>query len=258
MTLIGIMGDVHGSVQATAYGLKLFKAQGIDTVVQVGDFGFWPGEYGQKFLNAVSEHLTDNDQNLIVVPGNHEDYNQLKHLSSDEDGFHMSRTRIKVAPRGHRWSQDGVSFVALGGAPSVDRSYRVAQQRRTSHPLWWIDEAITDEDVQTTVSGGYADVMFAHDAPFGVEQIERFIAPNPHGFAKQDLMYALEGRERMRTAVEGVSPKIFCHGHYHHVIKDTLTLENSNEVQIRGLNADGKYGTYATLDLSDLSFQLLG
>lgn len=256
--IIGLMGDVHGNESAVARGLNLFKEQGIDTIVQLGDFGFWPGEYGQKFLNVVSEILTDNDQYLIVVPGNHEDYNQLKNLSKDEQGFDIIRTRIRVAPRGHRWSLEDVSFVALGGAPSVDRSYRVSQQRRSGHPLWWAEEAITDEDVEKTVSGGYADVMFAHDAPFGVSQIERHIGPNPFGFAKQDLLYALEGRERMRTAVEGVAPRMFFHGHYHIVIKDTLTLENSHEVLIRGLNADGKYGTYAILDLSDLSFYLIG
>lgn len=258
MTLIGLMGDVHGNPSAVAHGLKLFQMQGITTVVQLGDFGFWPGAIGQSYLSSVSEHLTDNDQYLVVVPGNHEDYNQLKYLSTDEDGWQSIRTRIKVAPRGHRWTWDEVSFVALGGAPSVDRTYRVAQQKHTSFPLWWPEEAITDEDVERTIEGGTADVMFAHDAPFGVSQIENYIAPNPFNFPRQDLMYAKEGRERMRQAVEAVSPKMFFHGHYHKVFKDTLTLENSNEVLIRGLNADGKYGTYAILDLSDLTFELLG
>ena len=106
MTLIGLMGDVHGNINTVAYGMKLFKEQGISAVIQAGDFGFWPGDPGQKYLNQVSEVLTDNEQFLLEVPGNHEDYNQLKHLSKDESGMDIVRSRIRVAPRGHRWEWD--------------------------------------------------------------------------------------------------------------------------------------------------------
>lgn len=257
MTKIGMLGDVHGNNIVVSAALRLFEDAGVSEVYQLGDFGFWPGVYGEKYLNAVSQMLTDTGIRLTITPGNHEDYTYLKGLSTDEDGFKMSRSRIRVAPRGHRWTVDGVSFVSLGGAPSVDRTYRVRTQRATSHPLWWPEEEVTEEDVTKTVEGGYADVFLAHDVPFGVNQVETRIAKNPHRFARQDLDYALTGRQIMLKAVEGVKPKLYFHGHYHFVVKDTLKLDDT-EVKIFGLNADGKYGTCGILETDDLSFTLLG
>lgn len=258
MTLIGMLGDVHGSKGIVSAMLRNFEEAGVTEVYQLGDFGFWPGEYGEKYLNAVSQMLTDTGIRLTVTPGNHEDYTYLKGLNTDDDGFKMSRTRIRVAPRGHRWTVDGVSFVSLGGAPSVDRTYRLRTQRATSHPLWWPEERVTEEDVALTVDGGYADVFLAHDAPLGVRQIETRIAKNPHKFTREDLDYAYTGRQAMLEAVTGVKPKMYFHGHYHFVVKDTLTLEDKTEVKIFGLNADGVYGTCGILNTDDLSFTLLG
>lgn len=253
---IGIIGDTHGNSAAVNYGLKLFSEEGVKNVIQVGDFGFWPGKAGENFLTDVSLALTDYDMTLYVVPGNHEDYTQIRNFMVDEDGWQSARTRIKVAPRGHRWEWAGRSFVALGGAPSVDRTWRVQGQRMKRIKLWWPEEEITEEDVDRTIEGGYADLMFAHDAPLGVPTIEKKIGPNPLGFYDEDLAYALVGRERMLRAVEGVKPQMFFHGHYHFVVRDILP-QDEGHIKVFGLNADGAYGTYAILDLETLHFSLI-
>lgn len=256
MTKIGIMGDTHGRFDTIKKGSKKFASRGIETIVQVGDFGFWPGKPGQEFLNEVSVYLQNAKQEMFVVPGNHEDYPQIKTFAAEEDGWLRAKPRIRVAPRGYRWEWDTRSFVALGGAPSVDRSFRIHEQRRTSHPLWWADEEVTEEDVAKTVDGGFAEVMFAHDAPLGVPTIEKRIAANPHRFFRQDLDYALIGREKMLKAITGVKPKMYFHGHYHFVVRDLLPVEGHN-VEIYGMSADGTPGTYGILDLEDLSFSFL-
>lgn len=256
--LIGLLGDVHGRSGVVASMLKRFKKQGVSTIIQVGDFGFWPGKAGILFIKDVSKALLDNNQNMIVIPGNHEDYRQINELSEDEDGWLTVTPQIKVAPRGFRWTYEGVSFVALGGAPSVDRAWRIANQRQAIYPFWWPEEDITAEDIEKTVSGGYADVMIAHDAPWGVPQIEERIKDNPLGFEDEDLEYALEGRLKMLAAINGVSPKIFVHGHYHFPVDDSILTGDGQETRIFGLNADGRYGTCAILDVSDLSVSIVG
>lgn len=252
---IGILGDTHGNTATVFNMLDRFKANGISNIVQVGDFGFWPGNPGMTFLREVNTHLSKNEQTLYVVPGNHEDYRFINSLHVHEDGWMRARENILVAPRGFRWEWEGVSFVALGGAPSVDRAWRRDFQRRNGHPVWWPEEDITREDMDKTISGGEADVMIAHDAPYGVPAVERGIAGNPLGFESEDIAYADVGRQKMREVVEHVKPKIFFHGHYHWKVDDVLELEDSSVTHIKGMAADGAPMSVGILTLPDLTFQ---
>lgn len=260
MTRIGIVGDTHGNSQVTLTILDKLNSQGIKEVHSVGDFGFWPGNPGMHFLSQVNTHLGRLGQTLYVTPGNHEDYNFINALLPNEDGWLVARSHILVAPRGHRWERDGVSFVSLGGAPSVDRSWRLESQRRSGYPVWWAAEDITQEDMDRTIVGGYADIMITHDAPFGVPSIEKGITGNPHSFTEQDLRYAYEGRCKMREVVEAVRPKIFFHGHYHWKVDDKLEIFNENTglddvTLIKGLASDGVPNSYGVLDLKTLEFE---
>lgn len=257
---IGILGDTHGTANTVLGALRYFFANDVDTIIQVGDFGFWPGSHGSTFVTYVNTLLKKNNQTMYVVPGNHEDYNQIKNFPEREDGWLIAKENILVAPRGHRWEWNGVSFVALGGAPSPDRTWRVQGQRMKGIPLWWPEEAITPEEAEYTMAGGYADVMIAHDAPHGVGQIERRIEKNPNGFYKDDLEYALQGRMLMLNVVDVVRPKLFFHGHYHFMVDDRLYLFNENtgmddEVQIKGLSSDGQPNSMGILDLETLKFR---
>lgn len=268
---IGIMGDTHGSTNwVKGYALGKFKREGIQTIIQVGDFGIWPGERGGLFAKAVNAELKKNDQEIIVVPGNHEDWTKINSLPEYDDGFLSFRDNIRVAPRGHRWEMDGKTFVGLGGAPSVDRQWRLHGMKisladwKTSEEmlagrgaglrdkqLWWPEEQITEEDVAKTIAGGYADVFVAHDAPHGVQTIETRIAGNPMGFWEGDLAYAEVGRERMTRAFEGVKPKLFLHGHYHFPVNETV-----GETHVVGLATDTANGSLGALDTEDLSVEI--
>lgn len=255
MSLIGLLGDTHGSTRVIEASLDTFKKQDVTKIIQVGDFGFWPGKPGQQFLTQVNTHLAKNGQTLYVTPGNHEDYAFLKHLRTREDGWQEAREHILVAPRGHRWEWDGVSFVSLGGAPSVDRGWRLDFQRKKGYPVWWKEEDITREDMDKTISGGHADIMIAHDAPFGVSGVERGIAGNPFNFTEEDLRYGYEGRCKMREVVDVVRPKLFFHGHYHFKVDDTLEFESGDRTKILGLAADGAPMSWGIMDLTSMEFQ---
>src|SRR6059058_2673772 len=68
-----------------------------------------------------------------------------------------SRT-CRVATAG-TWK--GLSFLALGGAASIDRKHR---RDRYS---WWVEEYLTEEDILTAQSSGPVDIMITHDSPYG-------------------------------------------------------------------------------------------
>jgi hypothetical protein len=245
MTRIGLLGDTHGSIGWVRYALNKFHREGIDTILQLGDFGIYDSTNGQHFLKIVRQLLEHYGQTLYVVPGNHEDWEYINSIPIEDDGWQKLRSNIFLAPRGFRWEWEGVSFVALGGGPSVDRSWRSRSQAHAKKRfLWWEEEAITDEDVAKTVEGGYADIMVAHDAPY-VPSIDARIEGNPHGFEPADLMYAAEGRARMNTAFEGVKPKIFLHGHYHFLVNEIV-----GESHVLGLNCDEGNYSLGQLDLA--------
>jgi len=263
MTRYGLLGDTHGNANTVLAALRRFQKEDITQILQVGDFGVWPGNHGSTFLSYVNKVLAKNGQTLYVTPGNHEDYDQINSWYIHDDGWARAREHILVAPRGLRWTWEGVSFVSLGGAPSVDRKWRVENEKRGARKSWWAEEDITDADIVKVTSGGHADVMVAHDAPYGVPSIERRIAGNPNGFHPDDLKYSDQGRQKMYNVVDIVRPKVFLHGHYHFVVDDKLEIFNENTglpdtVRIIGMNADGAYGTCGVLTLPELQVDFWG
>ncbi len=226
---IGLLGDVHGRIGWFRYAIDKFKREGIDTIVQLGDFGLGdPFMYG-KTLKSLNNALVRNGITFYVVPGNHENYDFIDSIPVEADGWQHLKSNILLAPRGHRWEWDGISFVALGGAPSVDRTWRIANELFSKTKSWFPGEAITPEDVAKVSAGGYADVMIGHDAPGGVVEIQRNIGGNPHGFKGVDILYAAEGRDLMTQAFRAVAPKFFFHGHYHFLVDEAIPVERDGQ-----------------------------
>lgn len=248
---IGLLGDTHGQHRWTRFALWLFAQEGVDTVIQVGDFGI--GKDGDRFHTEVDQWCRKFGIRLWVVPGNHENYDTIESLKENEDGTLFLTEHISVLPRGYRWEWQGRSFVALGGAPSVDRQWRLRDEKQfKGQKLWWIQEMITRDDADKTISGGYADVMIGHDAPFA-PTIEARIAKSKNMFPLVDLMYASEGRELMEEVVSKVMPHYFFHGHYHFKVDNVRTWDTGDETRVMGLDCDGSLDAFAILDLD--SFQ---
>lgn len=245
---IGLLGDTHGNRAWVLYALDKFRREGITTIIQVGDLGVWPGERSGKSWNKVNETLLINEQTMYVAPGNHEDYDRIESLRRNKGGWLVFRERILLAPRGHRNTFEGVDFVWLGGAASVDRFFRQDDWPKS----WWEQEAITDKDVARTAEGGHAPVMVCHDAPSGVSQIQARIADNPHGFKMWDIEYAEEVRERLTTAFEAVRPELLLHGHYHFPVDEQVQRDGFSS-RIFGLAADGMNFALGHLDLPSLN-----
>jgi hypothetical protein len=260
---IGLLGDTHGNKVWTRFSLWKFHKEGITTILQVGDFGIYQDKRSLEFLKLANTLAAEYGQTIYVVPGNHEDWryiNKTIEESTLDSGWAQLRSNILLAPRGHRWEWDGVTFVGLGGAPSVDRGWRMradAQHPGAKNPLWDPNEAITLEDVYNTVQGGHAEVMVAHDAPANVTSINRRIASNPHGFERADLLYAADGRELMTQAYRGVYPLTFIHGHYHFVVNEMIPRPNVDTeifddraawTHVVGLDCDGSAGSLGHYD----------
>lgn len=239
--LIGLIGDVHGNHSWLRVALDALHARSITTIIQVGDLGIGFTPTGGRAWHHVDNYLRERDMTLHVAPGNHDNYDQIEKLEPGSDGWLEYRQRILLAPRGHRSEHGGRSFVWLGGAGSVDRSYRLRLEAgRGARTLWWPQEVVTDADVETTVAGGDADIMISHDAPYPVASIESRLTAR---FDPHDVVDAHQSRLRFTQAVAAVRPTLLIHGHYHFKVDDTWNEPYADPavnppVRVFGLGSD--------------------
>ena len=235
-----LTGDVHANGEwAVHHVLKTARRNKVQLILQVGDLSVWPGIRGKRFLDDV-----DHESGLARIPwhfidGNHEDFDQLLAYPIGEDGRRIVRQHILHLPRGFRWSWAGRSFLALGGAGSIDRDSRLPGRS------WWPEETITDEDVRECISGGPVDVLIAHDAPADLHLTSGWGRP------PEDILVDLEAsRGRLQHVVDACRPMLLVHGHWHFGQRSKVQRADGGSYEVVSLAADEQAsGHCALLDL---------
>lgn len=240
-------GDWHGDTAFARQVVDLAPAgpSGVRVVLQLGDFGVWPGQGGADYLDALAVHLERTNGVLLFVDGNHEDHVQLNGFPLRPDGLRVLRPRLYHLPRGFRWRWHGRTWLALGGAHSIDRN------SRTEGVDWWPGETPTAEEFANARTGGPADYMVTHDAPAGVSI--RGIRDPEIGQPKQlfeELVIEAEYRRLLREVVDTVRPSWLLHGHYHTRHEALLDLGGGQVCTVAGMaKTSGLAENTMTLDL---------
>lgn len=237
---IAFAGDWHMNERWAATAIHYAAKQGADVILHAGDFGY---TFRPSFLHEVGAALGSHGMHLFFVDGNHENHDYLRQLPKNEDGTGHVGKYVSHLPRGFRWNWDGVRFLGIGGAVSVD------QYMRTQGVSWWVQEPISSRDLAAAIEGGLVDVVLAHDAPAGHE------IPTIHRQAHlwpEELIRSSEGnRERLRQVADEVRPRHWFHGHYH-VPYETTVFFGEESTRICGLDMDGgaleNSLTFRTLD----------
>lgn len=231
---IAIAGDWHANKRWALAMIEHAQDSGVDTILQVGDFGFWTNN--DDYFSELEARLRRHDTVLLWVDGNHEDHARLTSSPPGERyGLRWIRPHIWHIPRGFRWEWDGITFLGLGGAASVDQHYR------TEWVDWWRAELIGTADIMRAVDGGPVDVMICHDAPAGAQIPD---LTKTADFWPEDVIRKSEGnRAMLRSVVDEVRPRVLYHGHYHVRYTDDLALQatpvhEAAMVRIIGLDRD--------------------
>lgn len=240
---VAIAGDWHGNLRWALDRIGAAHAAGASTIVHLGDFGYWVLDPAtRKYLFRVEKRLAELDTQLLFVDGNHEDHVRLNALPIDSStGLRRISEHVAHLPRGHRWTwrDEGGrpwTWLALGGAVSVDRSHRKIGKS------WWPGETLTEADVASAVSGGVVDVVVSHDVPAGVSvpNIDRKL-----GWPADVMVDADDHRRLLLAACEALRPRQLWHGHYHCRYDEHLRLGPLEErpdwdgvCQVHGLDCD--------------------
>lgn len=244
-----ISGDIHGSNPHVEDLCRWSKKFDCDAIVQVGDWaGVWPfRKNGWKsdargvkipsyervlpdyWLNKMENVLSQHDVHMYFLDGNHEWFCGWDQLGIDinADDFVWADDHITYLPRGFAWEWDGVRFLSVGGAVSVDRYDR--QEGLT----WDTRERLTDAQVKKAVSRGKVDVMLSHDTVEIPSQLAIHLRTTGYSNPKLDAI-SRQHREKLSHIARKVRPQFLFHGHYHYSY-----VESWEGIRVRGIDRDG-------------------
>lgn len=252
---IGLIGDIHGDLGHLLIELRMFRNRGIDTIVQLGDFGMvWPQAGWVRDLSKLDRTLARLDQTLYWLDGNHEDHRRLAQWSVSPDGIRWIRDSIGHLPRGFRTVlASGKTLAVLGGANSIDFGVR------TEGISFWPEESITDVDLEQ-LGHEPADVLLGHDAPLSVPSLDAQLDPS-HWF-EAGIAYADAGRAMFHRGFLQVKPALCVSGHYHCLVDETRTFDSSDgqfisRIVVLDTNGSATKISQAILDVDSLALEFL-
>jgi hypothetical protein len=251
---IVVAGDWHAQLHWSRFVAqavrRLLKNESPRIILHLGDFGVWRDELGQHYLDRLDRALAQQRAKLYFVDGNHEDFDLLHELAGSTDPRQPVpiRPTITWLPRGYRWRWHDRTWLALGGAVSVNRA------ELTEGRSWFPAEEITDDQAQRISHAGPADVMVCHDAPANVPLP---LPPPDRTWAPADLERSDRHRARLQSVVDVVRPDYLLHGH-HHIEHDTVVPMSHGPVMVTGLDREGRlWGNYRLLDVRTMTYQMI-
>lgn len=236
MTAVMLLGDTHGDRGFTKQAINWAADNGVDRIVQVGDFGFWPRwNNGQRFLHDVGKHSVERHVPLYFIDGNHEDHEYLASLLERKDPnqffVNYGKYPISYIPRGSTWEWGGVRFGAFGGAFSIDWKYR--------REGWdWFREEMPDASKIDDL--GEVDVLLTHDSPI--------IPPPTYGQGYKEDATSRESQRIVYDAMVRSKAKMLIHGHWHMNYRHGV---HGCDVIGLGMNHDSLYAAAVVLTTED-------
>ena len=227
-----LVGDTHGDVQwLYEHVLPNARRQGVEAVIQLGDFGYWPS--ARSFLKVARQSRANFGVDVYFIDGNHEHFPML----SRDVGEALRRRRIEVPaeplwyhhpvelspgfvylPRGSRLTVAGRATVCIGGAASVNRAFLIDRE------TWFFEERTTDADVDAAIKDGPADLLLCHDAPAQVEVPKPATVGAPIAWLHESEV-AVANRRRLGRVVSAVRPTEIVHGHFHYPYHAETSIE---------------------------------
>lgn len=188
---------------------------------------------------------------VYFLDGNHDKSSLLHELyddKRDDEGFLQCRKNVRYAERGHRWTWEGTTFAAFGGARSTDKGWRLAREARKEEQdrkrqrygsarnrtaagtLWFPEEEMTDDEVADLLAADAApvDILLTHDKPR---------ASNPK-FNRKDKPECFPNQDRIQHVVETLQPMLHFHGHLHYRYTEMIPCGGERWTRVEGLASD--------------------
>ena len=229
-TRVAVMGDWHEDGRWAATMVRYAANLGAEVIVHTGDFGIdMDSPLQQRFISTLNRALKAADLSLVFVEGNHDNHTVILSKPLNEQGLRPITTRIAHLPRGLRWQWWDKTWVALGGAQSVNGG-------QIPHYNWWAEEVVSPQEAEDVINDGHADVMVTHDMPAGVHLPGM---SNPNMFSPHLIRAAENHHMLIGMVVDEVRPELMLHGHMHDRHDTRRPLPGGGETLVTGLDCNG-------------------
>lgn len=243
---IAVLGDIHGDVSALNSAVQACQYAGVRSLYQVGDFGYLYSSDPERPARSETDLAIDmilrhawlsSGISLHVIDGNHDNH-ALWHRDQesrtprtitdawDHTGlpsmpiYHPRGSTERTVRFGGKNTDDEqiqshrVDMSFLGGARSVN-VFPADEDKREGIDFWY-DEQPTEEDVEYLLencppsrSPRATHYLFTHDAPSTSHLQSNMSLP------ADVALRARNTRDLVDRAVNGISPNIVFHGHWH-------------------------------------------
>ena len=170
-------GDIHGHPSNIIKICKRFNLTRDDIIVILGDVG--ANYYGGKRDSELKMELAKLKPTILCIHGNHEmrpwhipSY-ALQEWHGGQVWVEEKYPNLLFAKDGEIYDIDGVKHIAIGGAYSVDKPYRL-----TRGFAWFPDEQPSDEIkayVESQLENNHIDVILSHTCPYKYRPIDAFL-----------------------------------------------------------------------------------
>ena len=176
--MVYITGDIHGCTNRIVEFAHSMQLTEDDVIIILGDVGLNYYQDPRDYIRK--DDLARLKPTIFCIHGNHECRPQ--HISSYQltpwNGGSVWVERdypnILFAKDGDIYTIDGVRYLVIGGAYSVDKFYRLATKMN-----WFDDEQPSDEIkayVEQQIQNNTIDVVLSHTCPIRYEPIEVFLS----------------------------------------------------------------------------------
>ena len=175
--MIYYTGDIHGEPSRVIKFADKLNLTSKDTIVILGDVG---ANYFQDFRDEITKKkLNDIGVTILCIHGNHEvrpanipSYS-LMVWEGGEVWYEDKYPNLLFAKDGEIYILNGMRYLVVGGAYSVDKYYRLAMNRG-----WWADEQPSAEIrhyVDSQIVKNEIDVVLSHTCTLKFEPTEAFL-----------------------------------------------------------------------------------
>lgn len=174
--MVFLTGDIHGRADRLEETARPILTKE-DVLILLGDVGAnyfrdWRDRYTKTCLGAIKA-------TVLCIHGNHEarPHTVSSYKEKVWNGgivwYEEEFPNLLFAKDGEIFEIEGLRYLALGGAYSVDKEYRLARGYK-----WWSDEQPSDEIkvyVNQRIASKKVDIVLSHTCPLRYIPIEMFL-----------------------------------------------------------------------------------
>ena len=210
--MVYLTGDIHGDPERVVQFCLSMKPRRTDTIILLGDVAAnYTGGQRDEWVKQTLEKLKIY---ILCIHGNHEmrpstiESYKLKEWCGGLVWYEEAYPHLLFAKDGEIYTIEGKSYLAIGGAYSVDKSYRIERNYG-----WWADEQ-PSEEIKRYVESQIekvkrVDYVLSHTCPFKYEPREAFL-----NFIDQSTVD--DSTERWLDKIEEtLEYKLWFCGHWH-------------------------------------------